>query len=603
MKSLADTSSLLQITEMKDICDDPSEEDDDYPSPGSNSAASAIHQGFVFSYCSTSGSLRTLHPSPKYLWVYWDLYKENVDPIARIFHRPTFEKTVIEAFRDLDHISKPTEAVLFSIYLAVITSLSVDECQNLLSEDKDAAVRKYRFGSEQALARAEFLTTQEFTVLQALVLFLTCVRRHDDSRFVWTLTSVAIRLAQSMGIHRDGEQFSLSPFDTEMRRRLWWQICALDHRTSEDQGTDASITTHMFDTKIPLNVNDVDITPDMQKPPMERVGFTEMTFDLIRYTVARTYRLISQAAPGSGPCRVAVQNVTLEEKERAIQELRQELETKYLKYCDMKIPLNWVTATVTRLVMAKMWLIIHHPFQREDAGAGLAQDIKDRLFLTSIEAIQYTRLLETEKATSKWGWLFRTYVQWHAVAYVLSELCVRKQGQEVEAAWQVIEGAFEEWGGLVASNKKGMLWKPIRKLMAKARAVRAQELAARRAVNCPLGFTQKPTSMASINVGSMGTPVDYSAFDPATQLTNQQAATMSLPMGLWPETGQVQSNERNLDQWLLSDANIPQDLVNADDTMNWAGWNDMVNDYTLDEYGQSQNEGKAPIHGYEAGWW
>ena len=588
---------------MNDILDDPSEDDNDYPSPSSNSAASASHQGFIFNFSSTAVPLRSLHPTPKFLWIFWDLYKENVDPIARIFHKPTFEKTIIEAFRDLDHVSKPTEAILFSIYLAVITSLSASECETLLSEDKNAAVRKYRFGSEQALARAEFLTTQEFTVLQALILFLTCVRRHDDSRFVWTLTSVAVRLAQSMGIHRDGEQFALTPFETEMRRRLWWQICALDHRTSEDHGTDASITMHMFDTGVPLNINDTDITPEMQSPPTEREGFTEMTFDLIRYTIARTFRLINQSVSGSPTCRVVTQNLTLEEKERAVEELRQELETKYLRYCDMNIPLNWVTATVTRLVMAKMWLIIHHPFQREDAGAGLPQDIKDRLFLTSIEAIQYTRLLETEKATSKWGWLFRTYVQWHAVAYVLSELCVRKQGPDVEAAWQVIEGAFEEWGGLVASNKKGMLWKPIRKLMAKARAVRAQELAARSALNCPLGFISTPLSMASGKVESMVNLADYSGFDPSVQLANQPAATMSVTMGLRPGIGQVQSNGSDLDQWLLSDANIPQGLANADENMNWAGWDDMVKDYALDEYNQSHNEGRANIHGYEAGWW
>ena len=71
--------------------------------------------------------------------------------------------------------------------------------------------------------------------------------------------------------------------------------------------------------------------------------------------------------------------------------------------------------------MAKMWLMVYHPFQRPGGRVVLPQETKDRLFITSIEIIEYSRLLETEAATSRWGWLLRTYVQWQAVAIILSE--------------------------------------------------------------------------------------------------------------------------------------------------------------------------------------
>lgn len=87
---------------------------------------------------------------------------------------------------------------------------------------KELLLRQYRFGTEQSLARAGFLNTNEIVTVQAFVLFLVCVRRHDDTRFVWSLTGLALRIAQSLGLHRDGSKFGLSPFDTEMRRRLWW---------------------------------------------------------------------------------------------------------------------------------------------------------------------------------------------------------------------------------------------------------------------------------------------------------------------------------------------------------------------------------------------
>lgn len=459
---------------MRDILDDPTDDEDDYPSPSSGSTASANHQGFLFNYSSIARSLRNFHPPPAKIYLYWKIFKENVDPLIKIFHRPSTEKVVCEAAKSLDHLSKPMEVMMFAIYFAAITSLSEAESVRILGIEKQAALETYRFGFEQAMARADFLSTQELVVLQSFVLFLTCVRRFDDSRYAWTLTGLVIRMAQALGVHRDGQVFGLSPFETEMRRRLWWQICNLDMRASEDHGSDPSIVEQTFDTKFPLNINDDDIFPGMTEPPEEKEGRTEMLFDLIRFTVSTTVRRLSYAPPGPGPCREQNARITLEDKERLIEELHQYLEKKYLKYCNMNVPLDWVAATVSRLILAKMWLIVHHPFQREDGGAGLPQETKDRLFLTSIEVIEFSRLLETETTTLKWGWLFRTYVQWHAVAFVLSQLCVRTSGPDVEKAWAAVESVFDEWGGVVSASKRGMLWKPLRKLMTRARAARAR---------------------------------------------------------------------------------------------------------------------------------
>jgi hypothetical protein len=118
--------------------------------------------------------------------------------------------------------------------------------------------------------------------------------------------------------------------------------------------------------------------------------------------------------------------------------------------------------------MAKMWLMVYHPFHRPGGRVVLPQETKDRLFITSIEIIEYSRLLETEAATSRWGWLLRTYVQWQAVAIILSELCIRDYCPVVERAWKAVEGTFDDWGETV-KPKNGMLWRPLKTLMAKAK--------------------------------------------------------------------------------------------------------------------------------------
>ena len=612
------TSLSDEVAEMRDILDDPTEDEDDYPSPGSGSSASANHQGFLFSFSSTILDLHPFHPPQEHIPLYWNTFKSNVDPVIKLLHIPHYEGLLSQASKDLDHVSKPMEVFMFSIYYAAVTSMSSDDCLVHLGIERQAALRKYRFAAEQALARTGFLSTQELIVLQSMLLFLTCVRRSDDTRYVWTLTGLLIRLAQALGVHRDGEQFGVSPFETEMRRRLWWQICTLDVRASEDHGTDPSIIEQSFDTKFPLNINDEDLTTTMKEPPPEREGWTEMGFDLIRFSVSTTVRRLSWAPPGPGPCRVRNAGLSLEDKERMIEDLHQYLEKKYLRFCDTTVPLHWVAATVARLIMAKMWLVVHHPFSRADRGVGLPQETKDRLFSTSVEVVDFSRLLETEKTTIKWGWLFRTYVQWHALAYVLSQLCTRTIGPEVDKAWMVIESIFDSWGGSVSSNQRGMLWKPLRKLMAKARGERSKAL--QRQARFPLDGSLGPS------VDSLGLPPgpmssinginDFQTFDTSMPIPDTDFTTMMTPEST-SSNGQRQQQQPyilmeptqdsggvdDIDQLAFDPALFSQERLINDDNMNWAGWDEMVKDYQMETDGGGQSIQRAPVMEGVMNWW
>lgn len=528
-----------EVTELQGILDDPSEEEEDYPVSNPSSIDSADHQGFIFGFSSTALSLRRFHPPSEQTPVYWSIYKENIDPVMKVLHIPTMETTFFQATQDLDHVSKPLEALIFSIYYASVTSLSSNECWNVLGVDKEETLRQYHFAVEQAFSRANFLSTQEIFILQAMLIFLTCVSRTDDTRYVWTLTALLIRLAQALGIHRDGAQFKVSPFETELRRRLWWHIYTLDVRSSENHGCDPTINETAFDTKFPSNTNDIDIYPSMKEPPRDREGVTDMTFDLIRYTICTAFRRLSYAPVGPEPCKTKNASMTLADREKVIEELHQRLENEYLRFCDTKnVPLHWVAATVARLVLAKMWLLIHHPFVRTDCRANLSRKTKERLFNTSIEVIQFSRLLETEQTTMKWGWLVRTYTQWQALSFLSSELCTRTSGPDVDRAWGVIEEALESWDGVLSStHNRGRMWKPLRKLIDRARTERAKALRQRAtfpldgslgpslnangATSGPLNFDNTPFYPIMNGVGgALGFTHNLSSVDPMAPLTS-----------------------------------------------------------------------------------
>ena len=104
----------------------------------------------------------------------------------------------------------------------------------------------------------------------------------------------------------------------------------------------------------------------------------------------------------------------------------------------------------------------------------MPSEIRDRVFITSIEVIEFSHLLEKNENTAKWGWLFRTYMQWQSVAFALSEICTRPPGPDVGRAWRAIESVYDE-KMMHSKYQKGMLWKPLRHLMAKAKARRATQ--------------------------------------------------------------------------------------------------------------------------------
>jgi hypothetical protein len=106
----------------------------------------------------------------------------------------------------------------------------------------------------------------------------------------------------------------------------------------------------------------------MTEFPEERKGFTDMTFPLLRFEIATIFRRIFYIPPGPARCTEVFAGLTIQQKEEWISDCHKAMEEKYLKNCDMSIPLCWVTATLSRLIMSKMWLVVYHPSQRKDGG-------------------------------------------------------------------------------------------------------------------------------------------------------------------------------------------------------------------------------------------
>jgi len=468
-----------QTQQLSDLDTDLSDNED---SPETHEyAEQGDHHSFVLGYRSSDVDLSTLHPPQAQVPFLWQIYVDNIDPLIKILHVPTMSKNVRDLRHNMKDIPPAMEALLFSIYYAAVTSMEPAEVLSSLGVEKSILINQFRFACEQSLAKADFLTSTDIVVAQALALFLVLVRRHDETRFAWTLTAVLVRIAQSMGLHREGTSFvGLKPFEIEMRRRLWWALCVIDLRGAEDQGTELSIAEGSFDTRMPLNINDVDISPESTDFPEEREGPTDTSFCLVRFEMCEYARKVFIAHSG---IESSVQDNlgTIAEREGMLETLHQRIESKYFSESldKDKYPLHWTAMTMHRLIMAKIRLMMYQALlSTSDSELVLSQEMQDRVFLAAVDLVEYTKVLNSDPKCRQWRWLFQTYTQWHAVAFVLVQVIRKPWSASIERGWQALSATFTDPEPTESTTVAlhAAIWIPMRKLMIKARRHREKEL-------------------------------------------------------------------------------------------------------------------------------
>jgi hypothetical protein len=266
----------------------------------------------------------------------------------------------------------------------------------------------------------------------------------SDTMFI--LSGIAVRLARRMGLHRDGTSLGLSPFDTEIRRRLWWMIVFIDCRTSDFAGTRPSMDLFQSDTKKPLNVEDEDLKPDMTEPPPERTGITSVVLCLIRYDIVDFLRKVnSQYSHDVGWENLTRPSVTPAERDIMIKQVEDLLERKYLRYFDPSNPLHYFSSVLARSAICKMNLYAYNPRQFANCGAKVPQRARDIIFANGMKLLEYGNLIHRDPNLRKFSAQTSSSYVWDTLLYVLIEARNRKIGPDVDRAWKLIGEAFSNY--------------------------------------------------------------------------------------------------------------------------------------------------------------
>lgn len=425
------------IQEMSDQAD-PDEPDDS----ARDALTAQIHAtGLVPSYDPVSGalldwhvSLLSFHPTPQDAMKLWAVYTEYVEPLVRIVHIATTAKMVETVSQQPHTASKAQECLLFAIYNFAMVALDDDDCLREFGQSRHDLTNKFSYALKQALVNAQWLATTEIMVFQALLLYLISVRGHVvvyDPHTFWVMTGIAVRIAQRMGIHRDGESLGLPPFETQMRRRMFWQLLPLEGFAGQHSGTGIALSSNSWDTKKPLNINDSDIYPGMAQMPEESKGATDMMYVMARCELTDLYVRKTSAREDYGTVGTATMN---ERILKMIDVVEDTLEQKVFRYCDVIIPLHFQTLLLVRAAINATRL--RHQVQPirdntiDDAGRAKLCHLAEKI-------LDADAAMHANPRVKNYLWQIKSFFLWDSVICILTSLTKPGffKGAWLDATW------------------------------------------------------------------------------------------------------------------------------------------------------------------------
>ncbi|CAK7203833.1 hypothetical protein SEUCBS139899_006582 [Sporothrix eucalyptigena] len=423
-----------------------------------------------------------LHPTKAVAVRLWTLFLERVDGCSglKLLHVPTDQVRVFGVINDPTGATYDSLALCFSIYYGA--RVASDE-----EEGKENDLLQYKVGLEQSLAHGDFLDRPTLTGLLALAIYLAALRFCNRGKGLWVLNGLAVRVAQSLGLHRDGGKLRLSPFEAEIRRRLWWHLVSRDGRASEDYGLEGASTPGLLEAEVllPLNVDDQDLAPDMKERPPSKQGWTGMTFSLIHIALCRAAQRL---AVTGGECSSESVRASL------ISELRADIEHQ-LALCNMDLPQQRMTILCSKFLLRKLDFVsrLQWAIRRGDKN-GLVSDAN----LVEALAILRPRLFREDDLLLQYAWARKAYPQYHVAMYVLWHLCRQPTGPHVEEAWSAVGLLFQQEDEMRTHGGLGSKFAVLAALQSKAEA-RRQHGSSTRCVGSP-SVTTIPSLATGTNV-------------------------------------------------------------------------------------------------------
>lgn len=170
---------------------------------------------------------------------------------------------------------------------ALITASSGRIPSEQVVKEDARLVQLYKEKGTQCLVLGNFARCEPYTVEALMAYMYTEYFAHTDTHVgPWSFMAMVIRIAMRMGYHRDGSHIAhLTPFQAEMRRRVWLVVAQMDIMTSSQIGLPRMIKETKMDAREPSNYRDEDLWEDMTElhPPQPDTTVTRVLTAVLKH--------------------------------------------------------------------------------------------------------------------------------------------------------------------------------------------------------------------------------------------------------------------------------------------------------------------------------
>ncbi|KIO25882.1 hypothetical protein M407DRAFT_24844 [Tulasnella calospora MUT 4182] len=229
--------------------------------------------------------LRTFLPSVEVAWHLAQSYAANAAWMYNPLNRQTFWNDVFSPIYDMAHAAPVTSHALSVAFGVLALGVLVD----LDRAPYDPEAEKYHFLSRAALAIESCLENTTIQAIQSLILmayFNQMTDKKTGPALTWSMNGLAMKLAQSIGLHRDWEKWGLPMHEVAIRRTVMWECICFDSWSAFGFGRPPSQAMNFVDCKQ---------TPDPQIPddpcasfdPL-KYRFSEILLDVINASFGAT---------------------------------------------------------------------------------------------------------------------------------------------------------------------------------------------------------------------------------------------------------------------------------------------------------------------------
>lgn len=251
-----------------------------------------------------------------------------------------------------------------------------------------------------------------------------------------------------MGLHKDPSGYSTSPVECHVRRLIWHQICFLDLRTCEATGPRPQIRPDDYDTRFPLNIDDIDLDraehgDESIDVDNDRTYFTDMTITRMRFECYNMHRYLwierpkLERRPKEGQKKVTINSLLAR-----IQSFSAAMEKTYLPMLNRTAPLHALASQMYGILSNRLYIHILQKYLSSDKHK-MPERLRQIVLSTAIMLLEHSQNIEQQPMLSMWSWYIGALHQYHSALLILNEMYAQPYEPAMEQrAWRTLDFVF-----------------------------------------------------------------------------------------------------------------------------------------------------------------